>query len=68
MYQAQWSRLGEIKLYPMAGTAVDPLSNNMVADLGGLPVSTAPITAVFADGLPVRDLPLVGGALEPAVA
>ena len=62
-YQTQWSRLGQIKLYPLASTAVDPLSNSMGTDLGGLPVSTTPITAVFADGLPVRDLPLVGGVL-----
>ena len=63
MYQTQWSRLGRIKLYPLADTTVDPLSNSMGTDLGGLPVSTTPITAVFADGLPVRDLPLVGGVL-----
>ena len=62
-YQTQWSRLGQIKLYPLAGTTVDPLSNNMGTDLGGIPASTAPITAVFANGLPVRDLPLVGAVL-----
>jgi hypothetical protein len=65
VYRAQWSRLGQIKLYPLAGTAVDPLSNTLGTNLGGLPVSTAPVSAVFADGLPVRDLPLLGGMLAP---
>jgi len=69
MYQAQWSRIGQIKLYPLAGTSVDPLSNTMGTDLGGLPLSTAPISAMFADGLPVRDLPLAGAMLaRPAGA
>ena len=60
---SQWSHLGQIKLYPLAGTAVDPLSNTMGTDLGGLPISTAPVSAVFANGLPMRELPLVGDML-----
>lgn len=63
---SQWSHLGQIKLYPLAGTPVDPLSNTMGTDLGGLPISTAPVSAVFADGLPMRELPLVGDALAPS--
>lgn len=68
MFQKQWSRIGRVKLYPLAGAAVDPLSNSMATDLSGLPISTAPINAMFADGLPVRDLPLVGGVLAPPAA
>lgn len=64
-YQMEWTHLGQIKLYPLAGTAVDPLSNSLGTNLAGLPVNTAPVTAAFADGLPLRDLPLVGGVLPP---
>jgi hypothetical protein len=58
---AGWSRLGRFKLYPLAGTGVDPLSNVVGTSLGGIPVSTGPVTAMVSDGLPVSDLPVVGG-------
>jgi hypothetical protein len=32
--------------------------------LGGIPVSTQPVADAVADGLPVRDLPLVGGLMN----
>jgi hypothetical protein len=57
---AGWSRLGRFKLYPLAGTGVDPLSNVVGTSLGGIPVSTQPVTAMVSDGLPVSDLPVVG--------
>jgi hypothetical protein len=64
-HPADWSRFGQIKLYPLAGTGVDPLSNVVGTNLSGLPVSTAPVNAVFSDGLPLSDLPVVGTVLAP---
>jgi hypothetical protein len=57
---ANWSHLGHFKLYPLAGTGVDPLSNIVGTNLGGIPVSTQPVSQMVADGLPVSDLPVVG--------
>jgi len=57
---ADWERLGHVKLYPLAGTGIDPLSNVVDTSIGGIPVSTQPVTAMVSDGLPVSDLPLVG--------
>lgn len=57
---ANWSHLGRLKLYPFAGTGLDPLSNMVSTDLGGIPVSTAPVSQMMSDGLPVTDLPVVG--------
>jgi hypothetical protein len=65
---ANWARLGKIKLYPLAGTAVDPLSNVVGTNLSGLPLSTATVNAVFSDGLPLRDLPVLGAVLAPPSA
>jgi hypothetical protein len=65
-HPSEWSRIGQIKLYPLAGSAVDPLSNSLGTNLSGLPLSTAPVNAVFSNGLPMHDLPLVGGLLTPA--
>jgi hypothetical protein len=58
-----WSRLGQLKLYPLAGTGIDPLSNVVDTDLGGIPVSTQPVSDTVADGLPVSDLPVIGALL-----
>jgi hypothetical protein len=60
---AAWSRLGKLKLYPLAGTGVDPLSNVVETSLGGVPVSTQPVADTFSDGLPISDLPLIGTLL-----
>lgn len=60
---ANWSHLGRLKLYPLAGTGIDPLSNMVSTDLGGIPVSTAPVNQVVSDGLPVTDLPVIGALL-----
>jgi hypothetical protein len=60
------SGLSQVKLYPLAGTGVDPLSNVIGTNLSGLPVSTAPVSTVFADGLPLRDLPALGSLFGPA--
>jgi hypothetical protein len=57
---ANLAKLGRFKLYPLAGTGIDPLSNVVGTSLGGIPVSTQPVTAMVADGLPVSDLPVVG--------
>jgi hypothetical protein len=58
---AGWARLGQFKLYPLAGTGIDPLSNVVGTSIGGIPVSTQPVSAMVSDGLPVSDLPVVGG-------
>ena len=55
--------LAQTPLYPLAGTPVDPLSNNVSTNVGGIPVDTHPVTGMFRDGLPVSNLPLVGGLL-----
>lgn len=57
---ANWSHLGHLKLYPLAGSGIDPLSNMVSTDLSGIPLSTAPVSQMMADGLPVADLPVVG--------
>ena len=56
---------GNLRLYPLAGSHVDPLSNVVGTSLGGVPVNTQPVSDAVADGLPVRDLPLVGGLMNP---
>jgi hypothetical protein len=58
-----WSHLGRLKLYPLAGSGIDPLSNMVATNLGGIPVSTAPVSQMMSDGLPVADLPVVGPLL-----
>jgi hypothetical protein len=55
---------GNLKVYPLAGSHIDPLSNVVGTSLGGVPVSTQPVADAVADGLPVRDLPLVGGLMS----
>ena len=65
---AKWARIGQIKLYPLAGTSVDPLSNVIGTNLSGLPISTSPVNAVFSDGLPIKDLPVLGGVLDPSAS
>ncbi|HEX4787098.1 MAG TPA: hypothetical protein VH372_01450 [Actinospica sp.] len=59
---------GNLKLYPLGGSHIDPLSNVVGTSLGGIPVSTQPVSDAVADGLPVRDLPLVGGLMNQAPA
>lgn len=49
--------VGSMRLYPFAGTQLDPLSNALNATVAGAPVRSMGVTQVFADGLPVRDLP-----------
>jgi hypothetical protein len=61
---ANWSRLGHFKLYPLAGTGIDPLSNVVSTSLGGIPVSTGPVSQMVSDGLPINDLPMVGPLLS----
>lgn len=61
---ANWARLGHLKLYPLAGTGLDPLSNMVSTSLGGIPISTQPVTQMVEDGLPVTDLPVVGALLN----
>ena len=58
-----WARLGRFRLYPLAGTGIDPLSNVVGTKLGGIPVSTQPVTDAFSDGLPVAELPVIGTLL-----
>jgi len=53
-----------IKLYPLAGSHLDPLSNVVGTSIGGIPVSTAPVADAVSDGLPVKDLPLLTGIMN----
>ena len=55
---------GNIKLYPLAGSHLDPLSNVVGTSIGGIPVSTEPVADAFSDGLPVKDLPLLTGVMN----
>lgn len=57
---------GNLKLYPLGGSHVDPLSNVVGTSLGGIPVSTQPVADAVSDGLPVHDLPLIGGLMNQA--
>jgi hypothetical protein len=59
-----FSPLGQVKLYPMADSGVDPLSNSVGTDVGGVPLNTDPVSSVFQGGLPVNSLPVVGGLLN----
>lgn len=54
---------GGLHLYPLAGTPLDLLSNNVRVPVGGMDVSTFPITAPFRDGLPLGEVPVVGSLL-----
>lgn len=55
--------LGATPLYPLAHTPLDLLSNNFRVPVGGMDLSTVPLTAPFKDGLPLREVPVVGGLL-----
>ena len=57
---------GDFELYPFAGSHLDPLSNVVGTSLGGIPVSTRPVADAVADGLPIHDLPVVGGLTSRA--
>jgi hypothetical protein len=52
-----------LRLYPLAGTPLDLLSNNVRVPVGGMDVSTFPVTAPFRDGLPLSEVPVVGSLL-----
>jgi hypothetical protein len=54
---------GGLHLYPLAGTPLDLLSNNVRVPVGGMDVSTFPLTAPFRDGLPLGEVPVVGSLL-----
>ena len=56
-------QLGGMKLYPLAHSGLDVLSNQVGSNLSGLPVSTAPINDFFEDGAPLGQVPLVGTLL-----
>jgi hypothetical protein len=58
------SRLGQIKLYPLAGSGVDPLSNTVGTNLSGLPLSTDAVSSVFQNGLPANSVPAVSNVLK----
>jgi len=57
-----------LKLYPLAGSHVDPLSNVVGTSIGGIPVSTQPVADAFSDGMPVKDLPLITGLVNNGAA
>jgi hypothetical protein len=49
--------VGGVRLYPLAGSQFDPLSNAVDATVAGVPLNTVGVSETFSDGLPVRDLP-----------
>ena len=57
-----------LKLYPLAGSHLDPLSNVVGTSIGGIPVSTEPVADAVSDGLPVKDLPLLTGIMNNSSA
>jgi hypothetical protein len=60
--------VANLKLYPLAGSHLDPLSNVVGTSVGGIPVSTQPVADAVSDGLPVKDLPLLSGVMNNAPA
>lgn len=56
--------VGSMRLYPFAGTQLDPLSNTLNATVAGAPVKSMGVRQVFSDGLPVRDVPGVSQVID----
>ncbi|MEY9934896.1 hypothetical protein ABH926_009567 [Catenulispora sp. GP43] len=56
--------LAATQLYPLAHTPLDLLSNNLHVPVAGMDLSTLPVTAPLHDGLPLREVPLVGRLLR----
>lgn len=56
--------VGSMRLYPFAGSQLDPLASTLNATVAGAPVKSSGVAQVFADGLPVRDLPGVAQVLD----
>ena len=56
--------VGGLKRYPLAGSQFDPLSNSVNATVAGVPLNSMGVTELFADGLPVRDLPVYSGVMQ----
>ncbi|NUR62283.1 MAG: hypothetical protein HOV87_27030 [Catenulispora sp.] len=56
--------LAAMPLYPLAGTPLDLLSNNLVVPVGGTEVSTFPVTEPLRNGLPLEDVPVVASLLK----
>jgi hypothetical protein len=60
------SRLGNVKLYPLAGGRLDLLSNSVDTNLSGIPVSTQEVSQYFETGMPLSQVPVVGSLFAPA--
>jgi hypothetical protein len=56
--------LGSTQLYPLAHTPLDLLSNNLHVPVGGMDLATFGVTAPFHDGLPLREVPVVGALMH----
>jgi hypothetical protein len=56
--------VGSAKLYPLAGSQMDPLSGAVNATVAGVPLNSTGVSQVFSDGLPVRDLPVYSGVMK----
>jgi hypothetical protein len=56
--------VGSAKLYPFAGSQMDPLSGAVNATVAGVPLNSTGVSQVFSDGLPVRDLPGYSGVMN----
>lgn len=49
--------VGSTRLYPLADSQFNPLSNSVNATVAGMPLNSMGVTEMFSDGLPVRNLP-----------
>lgn len=56
--------VGSMKVYPLAGTQMDPLSNAVNATVAGVPLKSVGVSQMFADGMPVRDLPVYSNVMK----
>lgn len=56
--------VGSMKLYPLAGSQMDPLSNAVNATVAGVPLNSTGVSQMFSDGLPVQDLPVYSGVMK----
>jgi hypothetical protein len=56
--------VGDAKLYPFAGSQLDPLSGAVNATVAGVPLKSVGVAQTFSDGMPVRELPVVSGVMK----
>lgn len=65
---AMLGSVGAARLYPFAGSQLDPLADTLNATVAGAPLRSSGVRQVFADGLPVRDVPGVAQVIDANAA